>query len=304
MKKNLSITFLLISLFCQGQEISNKFLQDLGVNLELGKQYDYSTIINEFPYIYYGGTNRKVSLFQNKYFKEAKVVFNYDNILTEIILPFKNKKTVIKEIDNVLAFLPNTIKQEGYDYSDYKIYSLKEENEDIRISIRESKISSFSAEITFNFIYTNIIESYDKFDKQTIFKTQSDENTEKILSLGQETSWIELKYFAISKLENDTPKYYLRFYTKNNTWKFFKEIQFLIDDDEVIKIELDSKKDIMLNAETSEFFIMPLDDFLISKLLDCKEVSARFIGKNIEKTTFNKQNVKPLQKLIETVESK
>lgn len=291
MKALLLLLTLLNTCFCRSQEISNQFLKIHGINLELGKKYSSDEINNRFFYkdisVNY---DRLIDLKNHKSFQNGKLVFNSDSVLTEIQLffkDFKKKEILDKELNAVLNSIPN-IKEEFKGY-----YNLDLEDE--YISILNN--SSFSGYIRLNLSYTAIEENYDKFEKTTILYTESSDNLNRFFTQGENNSMILTKYFASIEKENNKINYYLRLYTKNDSWKFFKEIQFLIDNDEVIKKDLNSKSDITSQAETLEFFSLALDEALIEKILNSKDISVRLIGKNVEDTTFKRKHLKPLEKL-------
>lgn len=287
---------LLISSICYSQEISNKFLHDLDINLELGKKYEMENIVTQFPYknLSYG-FERLLKLKKNSFFNEAELIFNNKNILTEIKLPFKTNKIAINEVDKVLSVLSDTINLNAR-----SSFSLNLENESISANIERTYKYSKSY-ISFKLKYTDIEKKYNEFDKETTYRTSSDEYSELVLSFGNETSWINFNYVAILKKDDMTPYYYIVFQTENKSWKFFEEIQFLLDKDELVTLKLESKKQVTFDAKTSEVFITKLEENLINRLLQSKEISSRFIGKNIEKNTFKKNNLKPLQVLINHV---
>lgn len=283
----------LISSFCHSQEISNKFLQDLNINLELGKKYEMENIVTQFPYKNLRfGFERVLKLKKNNFFNEAELVFNHKNILTEIKLPFKSNNVAINELQNILSVFPDTLNKKSED-----LYSLKGINESIMVSI-ERKYKHSRSYVNLELKYTDITESYNEFDKQTSYKTESDTSSERLLSFGKESSWVNFNYVAVVKKGLNVPLYYVIFQTENKSWKFFNEVQFLLDNEDLITLNLESKTDVTYDANASEIFIAQLDDITIKKLLQSKEISSRFKGKDIEKNTFQRNNLKPLEILI------
>jgi len=291
---------LLISSICQSQEISNKLLHDLDIDLELGKKYDEQEITINYPLQKTKYKNEHVlNLKNNETFKYASLIFDSNNILLDINLHFKNKEYDKEQFEKLISILPDSITKKRIGF-----YHLEDDYEEIVVNIDDNnKYSDYY--IRFNVKYTKISEDYDAFEKIRTFSTKSDDSSESLLSDGIENSYMtfffKLNYEASIENYSSKPIYKIIIKTNDKIDNIYNQMQFLLDNDEVLNLDVKYSNINNYDAKPTHIFTVILTENIINKLINSKEISSRFKGNYIAKNWFSKKDINPLQKLVDYI---